>query len=152
LFVTAPGYLFKSHHFNLTQNDPEQLEIDIKLSPVRLGSSVVLQNIFFDYDSYALKEESFPELEKVLRFMKDNSSVNIEVSGHTDNTGQETKNQSLSVNRARSVADYLVRNGIIQGRIKVAGYGSGKPIASNETEQGRSTNRRIEFRVLPASR
>ena len=152
LFVTAPGYLFKSHHFNLTQDDPEQLEIDIKLSPVRLGSSVVLQNIFFDYDSYALKEESFPELEKVLRFMKDNSSVYIEVSGHTDNTGQEAKNQSLSVNRARSVADYLIRNGIEKGRVKVAGYGSGRPIASNETEQGRSANRRIEFKVLPASR
>ncbi|MFZ9503789.1 MAG: OmpA family protein, partial [Cyclobacteriaceae bacterium] len=148
LFVTAPGYLYKSQHFNLTNEDPEQLVIDLRLSPVHAGSSMVLQNIFFDYDSYALKQESLPELEKATRFLRENPSIRIEISGHTDNTGTETKNQSLSVNRAKSVADQLIRSGIDGSRIKASGYGSSRPVVPNDTEAGRQRNRRIEFKVL----
>jgi len=148
LFVTAPGYLYKSQHFNLTNEDPEQLVIDLRLLPVHAGSSMVLQNIFFDYDSYALKQESLPELEKATRFLRENPSIRIEISGHTDNTGTETKNQSLSVNRAKSVADQLIRSGIDGSRIKASGYGSSRPVVPNDTEAGRQRNRRIEFKVL----
>lgn len=150
LFVTANGYLFKSLNFNFTEEDPEQLTIDLSLSPASSGSSMVLRNIFFDYDSFALKQESFAELDKVLKFLSENPSVQIEISGHTDISGTESRNKTLSLNRAKSVADHLVRQGIKQSRIQVSGYGSGKPIERNDTESGRSANRRIEFRVIAA--
>ena len=152
LFVTAPGYLYKSLNFNFTEEDPEQLTIDISLSPAQSGFSMVLRNIFFDYDSYALKSESFPELDKVLKFLLENKSVNIEISGHTDNTGSESSNKVLSLNRAKSVADHLIRQGIPSGRVQVTGYGSSRPVEVNNTEAGRQANRRIEFRVVSATR
>ena len=152
LFVTAPGYLYNSLNFNFTEDDPEKLNIDISLAPAKSGSSIVLQNIFFDYDSFALKQESFAELDKVLKFLFENTSVQIEISGHTDATGTESRNKTLSLNRAKSVADHLIRKGVTSARIQVSGYGSAKPISTNDTEAGRQANRRIEFKVLTASK
>ena len=149
LFVSAPGYLFKSLNFNyqeLKQVDP--IVVDIQLQRAKTGASMVLNNIFFDYGKFDLKSESISELEKVGKFLSDNPNIKIEISGHTDNVGTEESNRVLSEKRAGSVSDYLVSKGIVKTRIKSIGYGSKKPLVDNDSESNRQINRRIEFRIL----
>jgi OmpA-OmpF porin, OOP family len=149
LYVNKKAYLFKSFNFNYSEvRDFEPIEINIDLEKATTGSMVILNNIFFDVDKYELKPRSIPELEKIIRFMKENAQVNVEVSGHTDNSGQAAYNQQLSERRAQSVYNYLVEKGIPKNRLLTKGYGRDKPIASNDTESGRQQNRRIEFRII----
>ena len=153
LYVNCRGYLFQSLNFNYAESDeaggaPEPIEQNINLEPVMAGTVTVLKNIFFDTDSYALKEKSITELQRVIRFLQENPSVRIEISGHTDNTGQPAYNQKLSESRALSVYNYLISNGIDKYRISFRGYGHTRPVATNDTPEGRQQNRRIEFRVL----
>ena len=146
LNVSKLGYLFYSDNFslnNIFQLD-EPFYKDVPLQPIEVGKSVILRNIFFEFDSYVLKDESKIELNKLIHFLKTYPSVKIEVSGHTDNIGTAAYNETLSEQRARSVADYLIGASVDKQRIKYAGYGFRKPLASNETEEGRSLNRRTE--------
>jgi OmpA-OmpF porin, OOP family len=146
LYVNKTTYLFKSLHFNYA--GPVELrpvEIDVDLERAAIGSGVVLNNIFFDVDRYELKQQSIPELEKILRFLNDNSTLKIEISGHTDNSGAAAHNRQLSEKRALSVYSYLISKGIAKTRLIPKGYGPDKPIASNDSENGRQLNRRIEF-------
>jgi outer membrane protein OmpA-like peptidoglycan-associated protein len=108
---------------------------------------MVLNNIFFDYGKFDLKQESIAELEKVGKFLADNPNIKIEISGHTDNVGTEEANQVLTEKRAGSVTDYLVSKGIVKTRIKSIGYGSRNPIVENNSESNRQINRRIEFSI-----
>ncbi|MFM9075459.1 MAG: OmpA family protein [Bacteroidota bacterium] len=149
LFVSAPRYLFQSLNFSHTGAASRPVVLDIALEPVQAGAAVVLKNIFFDYDSYALKAESYPELDKAVRFMRDNPTLRIEISGHTDNTGAEARNRTLSLNRANAVVAYFMDKGVAKSRLTVTGSGSSRPIAPNDTEENRARNRRIEFVVLP---
>ena len=148
LYVNKRKYLFQSLNFNYTElKDFEPVVMDIDLDPVREGSVAVLKNIFFDVDKYELKEKSQTELEKLIRFMKENAAVKIEIGGHTDNTGSAGYNRQLSEKRARAVFDYLVEKGIDARRLTPKGYGPDQPRASNDGEEGRQLNRRIEFKV-----
>lgn len=149
LYVTRPGYLFKSLNFNYSEvKDFQPIVVDIALEKVREGSTVVLNNIFFDVDKYELKEKSAVELEKIVRFLTENPKVRIQVSGHTDNTGSADHNKQLSLRRATSVYNYLVKRGINAARVKYQGYGADMPIADNGTDEGRQLNRRIDFSIL----
>lgn len=149
LYVNKKGYLFNSLNFNYSEvKDFEPIYLDVELDPVRLGSTAVLQNIFFDFDKFELKDKSLPELQKLLKFMNDNPKVRIEIGGHTDNSGSALYNKTLSEKRAQAVFQYLVDKGVASSRIVVKGYGPDKPVAGNETEEGRQRNRRIEFRLL----
>jgi OOP family OmpA-OmpF porin len=149
LYVRHPRYLFKSLHFNYRESDEATPVImDVPLSRIERDASVVLNNLFFDFDQYELKQESYTELEEVVRFLKEHPEIKIEISGHTDNQGKESYNQQLSLKRAGSVADYLKQNGIPPDRILIKGYGSLKPIKPNDSEANRQQNRRIEIRVL----
>ena len=149
LYVTRPGYLFRSLNFNYSDvQDFEPIVVDINLDKVREGSMVVLNNIFFDVDKAELKDKSTVELEKIVRFMTENPGVRIQISGHTDNTGSADHNRQLSLRRATAVYNYLVKRGIKEGRVKYFGYGADKPIADNATAEGRQLNRRIEFSIL----
>jgi outer membrane protein OmpA-like peptidoglycan-associated protein len=149
LNVSMPGYLFYSRHFDY--NTPESFTDatieNIFLDPIQINAKVVLNNIFFEFDSYELKTESEIELKKVVEFMKQNPTVRIEISGHTDTIGSEEYNLQLSENRANEIAEFLSKY-IDGSRIKAVGYGSSKPISSNKTEQGRRKNRRSELRVI----
>ena len=149
LNVSKNGYLFYSDHFSC--KNPADLKnaymLDVKLSPAETGGKVVLKNVFFDTNLFNLKSESFPELDKLVAFMKSSTGITIEVSGHTDSTGDKKKNQVLSENRARSVYDYLVSKGIEASRLTYKGFGDQKPVASNDTEEGRALNRRTEFLI-----
>jgi OOP family OmpA-OmpF porin len=149
LYVNKKGYLFQSLNFNYSAvTDFEPLIINIELDPALKGSVSVLKNIFFDVDKYDLKDKSITELEKIVRFLTENQQIRVEISGHTDNTGNNEYNQQLSEKRAKSVYSYILTKGIDPKRLTWVGYGSTKPITPNDTEEGRQRNRRIEFSVL----
>ncbi len=150
LNVSREGYLFYSEHFALkgVHEETKPYLKNIELKPIKVGESIVLNNIFFDTDSYILKKESKIELDKVVRFLKDNPSVKIKISGHTDNVGTSEYNLQLSKERAKSVVDYLEQNAVLPSRLQYEGYGYSKPVADNETEKGRALNRRTELEVI----
>lgn len=150
LNIGKTGYLFYSANFSLSKaNDATNpFVLNVDLEPVAIGSSVVLNNVFFDVDKFDLKSESKVELNKLYDFMKTNPKVKLEISGHTDNTGSEAANKTLSENRAKSVANYLQAKGIDAARLKYKGYGSTKPIATNDTDAGRALNRRTEAKII----
>lgn len=110
-----------------------------------LNKPIILKNITFEFGKSQLKESSFAELNKLAAELNANPSYQISLSGHTDNIGQEEDNLKLSEARAKAVAEYLVSKGIAKERITYKGYGSQQPITTNETEQGREQNRRVEF-------
>ena len=149
LYVNKTGYLFKSLAFDYKQKSQlEPVTIDIYLDPIKTGTATVLNNLFFDFDKYDLKEKSITELEKVRKFLVENPAVNIGIAGHTDNAGSASYNKELSVNRAKSVYQYLVDQGIKENRLKFRGYGQEKPIVPNDSEENKQKNRRIEFVIL----
>lgn len=150
LYINKQNYLFKSYNFNYSEvTDFKPIIINMELEKVTAGSVAILNNIFFDVDKYVLKEKSTPELEKILRFLKENPGVKVEISGHTDTSGAADYNRILSEKRALSVQAFLIqKGGIEKSRLIPKGYGPDRPIASNETEEGRQQNRRIEFRII----
>jgi outer membrane protein OmpA-like peptidoglycan-associated protein len=121
---------------------------DLYLTPIEVGQSIKLKNIFFDLGKSILKPESFPELEKLNKFLIDNPTINAEIAGHTDNVGDAEKNIQLSRWRARAVQQYLVGKGIDIKRINFNGYGKNDPVGDNRTKAGRALNRRVEFKIL----
>jgi outer membrane protein OmpA-like peptidoglycan-associated protein len=148
LYVNKKGYLFQSLNFNYSDvTDFEPLIINIALESAEKGSVSVLKNIFFDVDKYDLKEKSLTELAKIIQFLAENPEINIEIGGHTDNTGLQGYNQQLSEKRAKSVYSYLISKGIDSVRLSWKGYGSLNPLQLNNTEQSRHQNRRIEFTI-----
>ncbi len=147
--IKAVGYLFHSENFDLPESQTYQkVTKDIPLFPIEEGSKIVLKNIFFDFDKSTLKKESFYELGKLVSFMNENPKLNIEISGHTDNKGSEQYNQKLSESRAKSVVDYLINKKIDKNRLKYRGASFNEPIASNNTDDGRQLNRRVEFKII----
>lgn len=115
---------------------------------IEVGVTVRLENIYFDFDKTTLKSESFTELNKVVELLNQNSSVEIEIAGHTDNKGSDQYNEDLSQGRSQSVVDYLISQGIASYRLSARGYGESKPVDTNDTDAGRANNRRVEFTVL----
>jgi OOP family OmpA-OmpF porin len=113
-----------------------------------VGITVRLNKIFFDFDKTSLRRESFPELNRVVAFLNENPSTKIEIGGHTDSMGTNEYNDALSQGRANSVREYIVKEGIRNNRVVAVGYGENNPEASNQTDEGRQTNRRVEFKVL----
>lgn len=114
------------------------------------GSSAheTLSNLFFDYGRYDLADKSLTELNRLAAFLQANPTVNVEISGHTDDKGDAAANLTLSQKRAQAVVAYLTKAGIQPGRIKAIGYGKTKPLMPNTSEENRRLNRRIEWRVL----
>lgn len=122
--------------------------VDFYLEKVKVGTKVVLENIYFETGKATLKEESYAQLNQVIAFMENNETIRLEISGHTDNTGSLKVNTKLSEERARAVVDYLVSQGIDRSRLESRGYAFTQPIAPNDTPEGREKNRRVEFKVL----
>jgi OOP family OmpA-OmpF porin len=148
LYVNKRGYLFQSQNFNYsTVKNFEPIVQDVELEKLKIGSIAVLNNIFFDVDKYELKEKSKTELLRIVRFLGENPTVRIEISGHTDNTGAASYNKQLSEKRAHAVYNYLINNGVDAKRLIAKGYGSEQPIAPNDTDQHKQLNRRIEFKI-----
>lgn len=118
------------------------------LKNIEEGSSIVLSNIFFEFNKTDLLPQSFAELDKVAAFMIENDIKQIEISGHTDNEGSDQYNQKLSEGRAKSVVAYLASKGINITRMTAVGYGESKPVDTNLTDAGKAQNRRVEFTLI----
>lgn len=113
-----------------------------------VGSTLVLHDIYFQFDRSVILQQSYKELTRLLELMQDNPRLRIEIGGHTDDKGSVEYNRKLSESRAKAVADYLTSKGIDPKRLSYRGYGKSKPIEDNSTEEGRSKNRRVEIKVL----
>jgi outer membrane protein OmpA-like peptidoglycan-associated protein len=149
LEVSAEGYFSKTDSFRLAEVAHDTtLYRDIMLKPIEVGISVRLNNIFFDYDKATLRPESFPELDKVVEFMQENPNLHIEIGGHTDDRGSDEYNRQLSQGRAESVRAYLLEKWIDPERVSARGYGESKPEVTNDSDENRQINRRVEFTIL----
>jgi outer membrane protein OmpA-like peptidoglycan-associated protein len=146
--ASADGYLNVTDSIEANDDGMSPFIRDLYLQPIEVGLTVRLKNIYFDFDKTTLKEESFPELNKVVDFLKRNASVEIEIAGHTDSKGTDDYNVNLSQGRSQSVVDYIVSQEIDSFRLTAHGYGEGKPIDTNESDAGRANNRRVEFTIL----
>ena len=154
-----PGYLLHSENFEpdgeASLDNPYLLKIKLRRIPVAAPDKptlenekpVVLRNVFFDTGSSMLKPESFFELDQLVSVLKTQPTLRIHVMGHTDNVGQAAANKKLSNDRAESVYNYLKTKGIDTDRLKFSGYGADKPVATNDSAEGRQQNRRTEFTV-----
>lgn len=148
-FAEAPGYLFYSGHFDLSERDTAY-QLTVRLERIRKGGRLLLRNIFFDFDKAELRPESEVELEQVVRLLKENPQWQVEVQGHTDSVGSAAYNQALSQRRAEAVRQFLLARGIEVRRVVAKGYGATQPVADNRTEAGRALNRRTEIVFIGA--
>jgi OOP family OmpA-OmpF porin len=130
--------------------DKKKFEEDSVLSvkaDLKVGDKVALQNITFNPGSYFITPESHIELNKLSMYLIKNPDITIQINGHSDNSGMKHKNQKMSEYRAREVFEYLIRKGV-QNKMLFKGYGSSNPVASNETDDGKAKNRRVEFEII----
>ncbi|WP_285056486.1 OmpA family protein [Pedobacter ginsengisoli] len=144
--VSADGYLFHSENYQLNEtyiNTPFLLQI--ALEKLKIGTNVVLKNIFFNTNEYVLLPASVTELSTLSNLLKNNSKISIEIQGHTDNVGNDADNKKLSLMRAKAVYDYLTAQKIAPERLAYKGFGETAPIANNDTESNRKLNRRTSF-------
>jgi outer membrane protein OmpA-like peptidoglycan-associated protein len=147
------GYLFNSINFNLPQfAEYQEIDTHILMVKAEVGSKVVLKNIFFDVGKSDIKGESVAELEKVRELLLENTALKVQINGHTDNTGNDVTNRMLSLKRAEAVVQYLIEKGIDTNRLSAKGFGSERPLVSNDDEQGgREINRRTEIEIIAAT-
>lgn len=124
-----------------------EIEKNLYLDPIIKNKPIVLNNVYFDFDSDAIRDESFPELNKVSEMLLDNPNLHMSIEGHTCSMGPEAYNLNLSGKRAASIVRYLIGKGVLTENLESNGYGESLPIASNETEAGREQNRRVQFNL-----
>lgn len=147
--VNRKGYLFYSDNFSLKAvKADEPFEKNIPLQPLEANAIVVLRNIFFESKQYNLQPASETELDKLVKLLTENPTMQAEIGGHTDNVGSDADNQLLSENRAKAVVEYLVQKGIKAERLKAKGFGETQPVDNNDTDAGRALNRRTELKVI----
>ncbi len=151
LSIELAGYVFVNQLVRLegASSPPKSVTNTVAMRRVAVGVSSVLRNIYFDFDKASFKQESYSELNKLEAMMKQNGSMKVEISGHTDSFGSNAVNKRLSQRRADAVRSFLTSKGIDPRRVTSVGYGEEKPLASNDDEkEGRELNRRVEFIVL----
>jgi len=145
VYAGAKGYFFEDFRFDIQNSSSGQPDtLDIILSPLEVGATMILENIYFDLASYELTLNSQSELEIVAEFLVENQ-VNIQIEGHTDQSGDPQYNQMLSEQRAKAVYDFLIASGIPSDQLTFIGLGSKHPVESDPTLSDQ--NRRIEFRI-----
>ena len=144
----AKGYIAENANLDVTAKDKySEQKQDLFLVPFNVGQTVKMNNIFFQQSKYYLTTSSYPELLRLIRIMKDYPTVEIKLSGHTDNQGDPALNLKLSQDRVNEVKKYLGSHGIKAERVTTEGFGDTKPLASNDLEETRAKNRRVEFTI-----
>jgi outer membrane protein OmpA-like peptidoglycan-associated protein len=144
----ADGYYAQSENLDLTGLKAyEEIKRNLYLVPIEIGQVVRLNNIFFEFGKATLKPESYEELDRVVKLLTENPTMEIDLAGHTDNVGTDEANQQLSEDRSKAVYDYLTTKGILASRLSTKGFGETKAIATNDSEDGRAQNRRVEFTI-----
>lgn len=149
--ATADKFFAVSENLNLdslVKEGYKEIHKDLYLVPIEIGQVVRLNNVFFDFDKYSLREESFIELDRVVKLLSENPAIEIEMSAHTDSKGSDDYNFTLSDNRAASVRTYILGKGIAASRIVSKGYGESKAVVANDTDENRQLNRRVEFTII----
>ena len=151
-FAEVKGYYSTVNYLDLTDSSGyKEVKTDVNLSSIesleKSGKAIKIENIFFDSGKFNLREESYEALDLLYKFMKVNPEIYVEINAHTDNIGKDEYNKRLSENRAGSVVDYLINKGIDRSRLFPQGFGKTMPVATNDTEEGRALNRRVEFRL-----
>ena len=149
---SAANYLSVADNIDLTMVSAyQEINRDLFMVPAKIGSTIRLNNIFFDFAKAELRPESFPELDRLVNCLNENPKMEIEIRGHTDNVGGHDANVNLSNDRAASVRAYLINKGINETRVRSIGFGETKPLKKNDTEKNRQINRRVEFVILKNS-
>lgn len=147
--AAAPGYLSVNENLELIDlQEYSEMKKDLLLVPIEIGESIQLKNVFFVQSKSELKPESYPELDRLVKIMKDNPTIEIELSGHTDNQGAPAANLELSEKRVEAVRQYLISKGVAAKRMTGKGYGGARTIAPGTTEESRQLNRRVEFKIV----
>lgn len=147
--ANSEGFFFYSQSFEIPKDTSyQEITMDIALEPIKKGTKVVLNNIFFESGRAELKPISYVELNKAVDLLEKNPTMVIEIGGHTDNVGSDALNLDLSQKRANAVMEYMKLAGIPAERLRAKGYGESQPIADNSTLDGRAKNRRTEFEIV----
>lgn len=142
------GYLPISENVDLTnQKESKSFNNDMIMVPVKEKAEIVLNNVFFAFDSHQLLSSSISELNRMVQVMEENNQIEVVIIGHTDSTGPEEYNQQLSERRAQSVVNYLTENGVSKDRLEFLGKGESEPAYPNDTRENRAKNRRVNFKV-----
>ncbi len=150
--IEIDGYLTHTEDIKVPKKNPFfELRKDFYLNQLKVGSVLVFNNIFFDFDKALLRKDSDADLKKILDFLLQYPDFKVEISGHTDSKGNDRYNQRLSERRGAAVVKYMIKNGITKERLVAKGYGETKPVAPNETDEGRQFNRRTEMKILDTS-
>ncbi|WPP49012.1 OmpA family protein [Catalinimonas niigatensis] len=154
LAVEKNGYVYKSLKVGIpaATNEAQEFRKKVGLDRASANYKMILNFVYFDFNSARLKEESFDELNRLKHFMVNSPGTRIEIAGHTDNVGPKAYNKQLSLQRAQTIVEFLINEGIDAGRLIAQGYGEEDPLASNDDEtEGRALNRRVEMRILEAN-
>lgn len=146
--VESFGYQDLTSEIVLDNVKNDKMTRNFELNMLKTGETITLKNIYFERASAVLLDESIPELEKIVTFMKNNPQIAIELSGYTSSEGKDDYNLQLSKDRANSIKSWIVKHGINENRITAKGYGKENPVADNDTEEGRKLNRRVEFKIV----
>ncbi|MFN8397253.1 MAG: OmpA family protein [Bacteroidia bacterium] len=143
------GYVPVSENIDATKLlKYEEITRDLYLVPIEAGNTVRLNNLFFDSGKWDLRPESFKELGRLIKLLKDNPTMTIEIAGHTDDVGTDENNLILSKKRATAVQTYLTEHSILPARLTAKGFGETKPQVPNANAENRQVNRRVEFSIL----
>lgn len=146
--IKAQGYLNLTDTLWVTDEHRKNIERNYLLTPIEVGLTVQLKDIFFHFGTTTLKPESHASLDIIVAFFKSNPGITFEIAGHTDDEGAEDYNMMLSQGRAQSIVDYLIKQGIDSSRLVARGYGESKPLDHGITKAAKARNRRVEFRVV----
>ena len=160
LVAQKRGYFTTRIHYDMTQHQlpkekltrlitNHQMDTTIVLEKLVVNRSIILKDIYYDFDKANIRLDAQPELNFLADILKDNPDIKIELSSHTDNRGEHNYNMELSQKRAESAVNYIIKKGIVENRLIARGYGETKPIIANaQTEEDHQTNRRTEFKVI----
>jgi len=148
----APEYLANEEEFSTMDIREDRTiikNIDIELEPIIIDSAIVLQNIYYDFDEYYLRPDAIKELQKMIKILRDNPNIIVQMGSHTDSNGTIPYNDDLSNNRAKAVVAFLADNNIDPARLSWFGYGEKEPLIYPElSDEDEQTNRRTEFKIL----
>lgn len=143
------NYIPISDNLDLSKvGEYKEITRDLYMVPFEKGQVVRINNIFFEFGKADLKPESFPDLNRLVALLQSKPKLEIELGGHTDNVGGDDANNKLSAARAFAVVKHLTGKGIAPARLKASGYGKSRPVTTNDTDEGRAQNRRVEFTIL----
>ena len=145
-YISEEKFEFDEIIFIEKNKNINQINIDLQFD---LYSKIFeIKNLNFESGKFNIQKQYFKDLENLVILLREQINIKIEIAGHTDSIGDNKTNIILSNNRAKSIKSYLVKNGILESRIKCMGYGEKQPITNNSTKEGREKNRRIEIRIL----